>query len=86
MQQVFENLFEQMIHKYDAICYVVPELPLIDDGVRSIDKNFHDQVIQNFEILIEEFQIPVHYISGTVEERKQQVLDIISSLKEKDNS
>jgi nicotinamide riboside kinase len=86
MQQVFEGLFEQMIRKYDAICYVVPELPLIDDGVRSVDKNFYEQVIQNFEILISEFEIPVHYISGTVEERKQQVLNIISSLKEKNNS
>ena len=82
MQQVFEGLFEQMVRKYDAICYVVPELPLKDDGVRSMDKNFYEQVVQNFEILIEEFQIPVHRISGSVEQRTEQVLNIISSLKE----
>ncbi len=83
MQSIFERMFEEMVFKYDAICYVVPELPLIDDGVRSLDKKFHDQVIQNFDILINEYQIPVHYISGSVETRTQQVLDIISALKTK---
>jgi nicotinamide riboside kinase len=83
MQSVFERMFEEMVFKYDAICYVVPELPLIDDGVRSVDKNFYDQVVQNFDILISEYQIPVHYISGSVENRTQQVLDIISNLETK---
>jgi nicotinamide riboside kinase len=83
MQSVFERMFEEMVFKYDAICYVVPELPLIDDGVRSVDKNFYDQVVQNFDILISEYQIPVHYISGSVETRTHQVLDIISNLETK---
>jgi len=81
MQQVFEGLFEQMVFKYDAICYVEPELPLIDDGIRSTDKDFYDKVIQNFEILISEFRIPVYRISGSVEERTKQVLKIIDSVK-----
>jgi nicotinamide riboside kinase len=81
MQFVFENLFQEMVFKYDAICYVVPELPLIDDGVRSVNKNFYNQVIQNFEILISEFNVPVHRISGSVEKRVKQVNKIINSLK-----
>ena len=83
MHLVFEKLFEEMFHQYDAICYVVPELPFVDDGVRSTDKKFYDQVVQNFEILINEYQIPVHYISGSVEERTNQVLKIIEDLKMK---
>lgn len=83
MQQVFENLFQQMVYKYDAICYVVPELPLIDDGVRSVNKDFYDKVVQNFEILIDEFRVPVHYISGSVEQRTNQVLEIIDGLTNK---
>lgn len=81
MQQVFEGLFQQMVYQYDAICYVVPELPLVDDGVRSVNKNFYEKVVQNFEILISEFRVPVHYISGSVEQRTEKVLDIISSIK-----
>ena len=83
MRQLFEGLFKQMVYKYDAICYVVPELPLIDDGVRSVDKDFYDKVVYNFEILIDEFRIPVHYISGSVTERTNQVLKIINNLSKK---
>jgi nicotinamide riboside kinase len=81
MQSAFERIFEEIIFKYDAICYVEPELDLIDDGVRSIDKNFYDQVVLNFEILIDEYNIPVHRISGSVEKRVKQVNKIINSLK-----
>lgn len=81
MQSTFERIFEEIIFKYDAICYVEPELDLIDDGVRSIDKNFYDQVVLNFEILIDEYNIPVHRISGSVEKRVKQVNKIINSLK-----
>jgi nicotinamide riboside kinase len=81
MQSVFERIFEEIIFKYDAICYVVPELDLIDDGVRSVDKNFYNQVVQNFEILIDEYSIPVHRISGSVEKRVKQINKIIKTLK-----
>ena len=80
MQTVFQKLFEQTIHKYDAICYVEPELPLIDDGVRSIDRNFYDTVVMNFESLINSYEIPVHRISGTVEQRVKQVSKIIKNV------
>jgi len=83
MQSIFERIFEEIIFKYDAICYVEPELDLIDDGVRSVDKKFYEQVVQNFEILIGEYRIPVHRISGSVEERVKQVNKIIDSLKDK---
>ena len=81
MQNIFQKLFEQTIRKYDAICYVEPELPLIDDGVRSIDKNFYNTVVDNFETLINSYEIPVHRISGTVEQRVNQVSKIINSVK-----
>jgi nicotinamide riboside kinase len=81
MQNIFQKLFEQTIHKYDAICYVEPELPLIDDGVRSVDRKFYDTVIVNFENLINAYEIPVHRISGTVEQRVKQVSKIINSVR-----
>jgi nicotinamide riboside kinase len=74
IQDVIRRLFQAMIFRYDKIFYIVPELPLVEDGQRSTSKQFFDIVNNNFETLIRDYKINVIRISGSVEERIEQVL------------
>jgi hypothetical protein len=70
-------LFSEMIERYDIIFYVVPELPLVEDGQRTINRDFFNDVVSSFDFIIENYNVPVIRISGTVEERVKQVLQAI---------
>ena len=77
MWNYFINMFSNLIKKYDYIFYVEPELPLVSDGTRTIDNHFFNQVVNQFDKLIAEFEIPVVRLSGTVENRIQKILTTI---------
>jgi nicotinamide riboside kinase len=70
---VITKLFELMIRKYDKIFYITPELPLVNDGERSTNQDFFNIVNKNFEAIIENYKVKVTRLSGTVEERIQQI-------------
>lgn len=70
---------------YDLIIYVKPELELEDDGVRTTDKKFHQQIVESFEKwldVIKTFRtpVPVVEVSGSVEQRVDQVIAAVTSL------
>lgn len=59
---------------YDVIFYLKPEFAIEDDGVRSVNTHFQTRIHELFERAIEKYEIPVIHISGSVEERVQQIL------------
>jgi nicotinamide riboside kinase len=69
LQIVIIKLFEAMISRYDRIFYIEPELPLIDDGQRSINKNFFDAVNKNFETVISDYKLNIIRIKGSIDDR-----------------
>jgi len=69
---IIRDLFLVMIDRYDIIFYVEPELPLIEDGQRTVNKDFFDSVVQSFDCIIKSYAIPVVRLSGSVEERARQ--------------
>jgi len=73
IQSALVSLFENMITQYDYIFYIVPELALVDDGQRSIDREFFEDVNNNFESIITTYKVPVIKIHGTVEERVKRI-------------
>jgi nicotinamide riboside kinase len=73
VREAIIKLFEAMIVKYDKIFYIPPELPLIEDGERSVDRNFFNGVNKNFEAVIRDYSVDVIRISGTVTERIKQI-------------
>lgn len=73
-----QNVFEKYINRYDYIFYLTPEFKIVDDGVRSIDTTFRDEIADLFEQYITLFSIPVISLSGSVEERLQKVYTIIN--------
>jgi len=69
---IIRDLFLVMIDRYDIIFYVEPELPLVEDGQRTVNKDFFDSVVQSFDNIIKSYRVPVVRLSGSVEERARQ--------------
>ena len=70
-----------LIKQYDAVLYFPPEIDIIDDGIRSIDVGFRDDVVDIFESYLNDYRIPHAKITGTVKERVQKVLMIVDRIK-----
>jgi nicotinamide riboside kinase len=69
------KVFKRLQSSYDIQFYIKPEFKIEDDGVRSVDTYFRDRIVTIFDEIIEEYKIPVVYLSGSVRERVQQVID-----------
>jgi nicotinamide riboside kinase len=68
-----KNLFKYLITQYDVLFYIKPEFSLIDDGVRSSNIDFQKEIYTIFEKYINDYNINVINITGTVEERLNQI-------------
>ena len=75
-------IFETTVGKYDLVIYTSPhDVPVVDDGERSIDIDFRNEIIDLFDRYIE--SVPVNKllrVSGSVEERKKQINDRLVKL------
>lgn len=79
---VFEyayNVFKHYKDRYDYIFYLKPEFKLVDDGVRSTNIQFRDEIVTLFEKYSQEISIPLINLTGTVEERVQEVNKIVNN-------
>lgn len=82
--RIAEELFRNI--EYDMVLYIPPEFPIQDDGERSINQEFQDNVVELFDHYIESYRLPVGYLTGTVEERVQQVKQAIAEYKEQNDN
>ena len=72
-------LFSKLIDKLDIIFYTEPEIPLVNDGERSVNKEFRDTIVNLFEEAIDHFNIPVVRLSGSMEERMATIYKTIDN-------
>ena len=71
------RVYTHLIDKYDVIFYTNPhDVPLVDDGERSADINFRNDIIELFEGYLNGFDNIVT-LSGTVEERLKIVKETL---------
>ena len=75
--QYADNVFKMLIDRYDHIFYLVPEFDIEDDGVRSTDIDFRNEIVQLFEKYIKAIDIPVIKLTGTVEQRLNKIKETI---------
>mgnify|MGYP006272599225 FL=1 len=64
---------------YDHVFYIAPEFKIVDDGVRSVNYAFRDEIVSIFDETIKSLSLNVSVVSGSVRERVEQV---ISKIKE----
>jgi len=74
-----KNVFDHYINRYDFIFYLKPEFDIVDDGVRSVDIKFRNEIVERFERYVKHVQVPVIILSGTVEQRLEQFYNTINN-------
>lgn len=73
------KIYESIIDKYDVIFYTDPaDVELVDDGERSANKKFRDDIIKLFNDRLKQLDNVV-VLSGTVEERLETVKKTVES-------
>ena len=77
VREYAENVFNLLIDRYDHIFYLVPEFSLEDDGVRSTNLQFRDDIVDLFDHYIKQYKIPVTRLTGTVEQRLNKIMETI---------
>lgn len=63
---------KEVLPRYDYIFYLPPEIPIEDDGVRSADIKFRDEVVALFEKYTRELNIKLIELTGSVKDRVKQ--------------
>lgn len=66
-------------HNYDHIFYIAPEFPIVDDGLRSLNVDFQSGVDKVYLSFLQNHNIPYVQLTGSVEERFQQILDQVNA-------
>jgi nicotinamide riboside kinase len=64
---------------YDFIFYFPPEFDIVGDGVRSDSKEYRQKIVDNFEYLIEKFNLNVIPVTGSIEERVNFILKVLGA-------
>lgn len=73
------DVFNKTLDKYDVIFYTSPEdVLLTEDGERSINVKFRDDIIRLFNKYIDDFNIKPVILSGTVEQRLETIKQTLS--------
>jgi GTPase SAR1 family protein len=64
-----QRVFRKVQPQYDLQFYIKPEFTLENDGTRSPDVSFRDQIVGIFDDVISSYNLNVVYLSGTVQQR-----------------
>jgi len=70
-----KEVFNKVWYSYDYVFYIEPEFEIIDDGVRSINKQFRDEIAELFETTIEKKELSMHRVKGSVRNRVNTIID-----------
>ena len=79
----FEQYASMFIGEYDYIFYISPEgLPIEDNLVRETNAEYRDLIDFTIQHLLQSYSHrfkSIHIISGSTEERIQQILNVVNS-------
>jgi len=82
IDKMFSHALNLYINKYDCIFYTNPyDVPLINDGERSMSESFRNQIIKLYEELILGKYPNIYVLEGSVESRYNQMEEVISNVK-----
>lgn len=77
LDDYFKTMIPAKLSLYTHIFYIPPEIQLVDDSFRSLDTDYRlaiDALIKN---KLDEYNIPYCIVHGSVEERVNQVMDVL---------
>jgi len=71
--------FVQRNARYDFVFYLPIEFPMEEDGLRSVDPKFREEIDHLLRTCLDEFSVPYIILSGSVEERVEKALKNLST-------
>ena len=74
------RVFEETISSWDTIFFLRPEFEVVDDGVRSVNVEFHRNIVFLFDHFIEKYNLQFIQLTGSVEDRVNQFKVELSKL------
>lgn len=73
VRQVFDKVWPE----YDHVFYIEPEFDIVDDGVRSTNLSFRNEIADLFETTIEKEKLTMHRVKGSVRNRVNSIIDLL---------
>jgi predicted ATPase len=73
------DMFGKMWHMYTVVFYIEPEFDIVDDGVRSTDIAFRNDINLAFKQAIADLKLHkdnFHFVKGSVVSRVNQVMNV----------
>ena len=73
-----EKLVERDIKSYDAIFLIEPEFELEENGIRPSGEEFQEEIRAIIDEYLTKFNMTYHKLSGSVENRVNQVIEYVN--------
>lgn len=73
-----------LVNRYDIVFYTDPSIPLVDDGVRSIDLEFRTSIVEHFNVELKFLRERAAHkkriirVKGSPEQRLKTVVDTVT--------
>lgn len=71
------QVFDKVWSKYDHVFYIEPEFEIADDGVRSTNQSFRDEIADLFETTIEKEKLSMLRVHGSVRNRVNTIIEFL---------
>lgn len=75
-----KDAFESFISYLDFLFIIKPEFELKADGFRSTDTKYQKEINDLFELIIKTYKISVIYLTGTPEQRINQIKEVLDGV------
>ena len=72
-----KEVFNKVWCSYDYVFFIEPEFEIVDDGVRSNNKQFRDEIAELFETVIEKEKLNLRRVKGSVRDRVNTIIDYL---------
>lgn len=72
-----KEVFHKVWYSYDHVFYIEPEFEIVDDGVRSVNTQFRDEIADLFETTIEKEKLSMRRVKGSVRDRVNTIIDFL---------
>ena len=72
-----KQVYYSVRDSYDYVFYIEPEFEIVDDGVRSNNKQFRDEIAELFKSVIEKERLNLHKVKGSVRDRVNTIIDVL---------
>ena len=72
-----KKVFDRVWGEYTHVFYIEPEFEIQDDGTRSIDISFRDEIVESFNTAIAKRNLDVIKVRGSVRNRVDTIINIL---------